>query len=264
MFKVSQEIRLNINAAGSASSSSIISGTPDPEKDGTFGRYQRTPEADAYPTEPPHVYIAPELTDPSKVQLMHFPNGAMRVDSELNFIIKRNGVKGNFDVRLEGPSGQPVAVHQQQLDPERFQIESNLNVGAGLYKVHIKCNSVPLPRSPFIIVVIGEGTNLNQLKPDSVFQSDASKVQSRGLGLSHINLVERNEFTVDASQAGHDMLFVGILGPKGYPCDEVFVKHLGRNVHRVIYRVSESGAYTLIAKWGDKHVPGSPFRLSAE
>lgn len=55
---------------------------------------------DAYPTENPLVLVAPELTDPSKVQLLHFPNGAMRINSEVDFIIKRNGVKGNFEVKV--------------------------------------------------------------------------------------------------------------------------------------------------------------------
>lgn len=38
--------------------------------------------------------------------------------------------------------------------PERIEVDFPLTE-AGLYKVHIKCNSVPLPKSPFIIVAIG-------------------------------------------------------------------------------------------------------------
>jgi len=112
--------------------------------------------------------VAPELTDAGKVQLLHFPSGAVRVNSPLGFIIKRNGVKGNFEVRVEGPSGQPIQpVRQQQLDPERFQIDCQLDAGAGLYKVHIKCNSVTLPRSPFIIVAIAGATESIDGKPAS-------------------------------------------------------------------------------------------------
>lgn len=112
--------------------------------------------------------MAPELTDAGKVQLLHFPSGAVRVNSPLGFIIKRNGVKGNFEVRVEGPSGQPIQpVRQQQLDPERFQIDCQLDAGAGLYKVHIKCNSVTLPRSPFIIVAIAGATESIDGKPAS-------------------------------------------------------------------------------------------------
>lgn len=246
-------------------------------------------KTDAYPTEPPQVYVAPELTDAGKVQLVHFPNGAVRIHSTVRFVIKRNGVKGNFDVRLESPSGQHgPALRLEQLNPERFQVQCHLTQ-AGLYKVHIKCNSVSLPKSPFIIVTIA-GTSLTEAANDlaaatpvseyslnittqgsrlcfffsivPLLQSDASKVHSRGLGLTHVNLSERNEFTVDASYAGKNMLFVGILGPQG-PCDEVIIKHLGRNVYRVTYQVRDPGHYMLVAKWGEEHIPGSPFSLDS-
>ncbi|KRG02041.1 filamin-B isoform X1 [Drosophila mojavensis] len=292
MFRVSQEIRLNSSAAGAAGQAQGLADVGDVSSSAEscciFGRYQRTPDADAYPTEPPHVYVAPELTDAGKVQLLHLPSGAVRVNSTISFVIKRNGVKGNFDVRLETPSGQHGAPLQlTQLDPERFQVECQLTQ-AGLYKVHIKCNSVPLPKSPYIIVTIAgaatpieDGNEHAASNPSSEcpiyssvhisnvcyavphFESDASKVQSRGLGLTHVNLLERNEFTVDASSAGSNMLFVGILGPQG-PCDEVLVKHLGRHVYRVAYQVRDPGDYTLVVKWGEQHIPGSPFSLCAE
>ncbi|KAH8288853.1 hypothetical protein KR054_010725 [Drosophila jambulina] len=271
MFKVSQEMRLNTQAAAGTACSPGGSGALEghsPEEGGIFGRYQRTPDADAYPAEPPRVYVAPELTDAGKVQLLHFPSGAVRINSSLSFVIRRNGVKGNFEVRVEGPSGQPIQpVQLQQLDPERFQIDCQLAAGAGLYKVHIKCNSVTLPRSPFIIVAIAglaesvEGSPASSAVP--IPESDASKVHSRGLGLTHVSLLERNEFTVDCSQAGSNMLLVGVLGQRG-PCEEVVVKHLGRNIHRVTYRVCDPGDYVLVAKWGEHHIPGSPFSLTAD
>lgn len=271
MFRVSQEIRLNTNAASLLGQTiGASSDVNSPDSICIFGKYQRTPDADAYPTEPPQVYISPELTDAQKVQLLHLPSGAVRINSTVSFVIKRNGVKGNFDVRLENPSGQHgPALQLEQIDPERFQVQCHLQQ-AGLYKVHIKCNSVPLPKSPYIIVTIA-GVSLadstfesSLLSPAmSDFLSDPSKVQNRGLGLTHINLHERNEFTVDCSTAGCNMLFVGILGPQG-PCEKVVVKHLGRNVYRVIYQVRHSGNYILVVKWGDEHVPGSPFSLISE
>lgn len=94
-----------------------------------------------------------------------------------------------------------------------------------------------------------------------LFKSDASKVVHRGLGLSQIFLNERNEFTIDGSEAGNNILFVGIFGPKGQ-CDEVVIKHVGNNVYKVTYQVEDPGNYILAAKWGDEHVPGSPFSLT--
>lgn len=92
------------------------------------------------------------------------------------------------------------------------------------------------------------------------FDSDASQVRHRGLGLHQISVNEPNEFTVDASAAGKNILFIGICGPAGQ-CDQVAVRHVGDNVYHVAYEVGHRGNYVLAAKWGEEHVPGSPFSL---
>lgn len=51
-----------------------------------------------------------------------------------------------------------------------------------------------------------------------------------------------------------------MYGPKG-PCEEVFIKHTGRNTYNVNYLVRERGEYILIVKWGDDHIPGSPYKV---
>ena len=54
---------------------------------------------------------------------------------------------------------------------------------------------------------------------------------------------------------------VGVMGPK-FPCEEVHIRHQGSNKYAVSYRVKERGNYVLIVKWGDQHVPGSPFHVA--
>lgn len=54
---------------------------------------------------------------------------------------------------MENPSGHISYVPLKIVDPERFEVCFELTE-AGLYKVHIKCNSVILPKSPYIIVAI--------------------------------------------------------------------------------------------------------------
>nr|XP_046153315.1 filamin-A-like isoform X8 [Oncorhynchus gorbuscha] len=93
------------------------------------------------------------------------------------------------------------------------------------------------------------------------FSSDASKVVSRGAGLSKAFVGQKNTFTVDCSNAGTNMLMVGVHGPKT-PCEEVYVKHLGNRMYSVTYTVKEQGNYILIVKWGDENVPGSPFHVT--
>lgn len=118
------------------------------------------------------------------------------------------------------------------------------------------------------------------------FSSDASKVISRGAGLSKAFIGQKNAFTVDCSKAGGhfvppllpqskngdfvspacflvgtNMLMVGVHGPKT-PCEEVYVKHMGNRMYNVTYTVKEQGSYILIVKWGDENVPGSPFHVT--
>ncbi|XP_034777814.2 filamin-C-like isoform X5 [Acipenser ruthenus] len=93
------------------------------------------------------------------------------------------------------------------------------------------------------------------------FSSDATKVVSRGAGLSKAFVGQKNTFTVDCSKAGTNMLMVGVHGPKT-PCEEVYVKHMGNRMYNVTYTVKEKGDYILIVKWGDENVPGSPFHVT--
>ncbi|XP_040262769.1 filamin-B isoform X3 [Bufo bufo] len=93
------------------------------------------------------------------------------------------------------------------------------------------------------------------------FASDASKVTSKGAGLSKAYLGQKSSFNVDCSKAGSNMLLVGVHGPT-IPCEEVSVKHLGSKQYNVFYHVKEKGDYTLVVKWGEEHIPGSPFHVS--
>ena len=63
--------------------------------------------------------------------------------------------------------------------------------------------------------------------------------------------------------AGHNMLMVGILGPT-IPCEEIRVRHVGRCQYTVSYVCKERGNYVLVVKWGDQHVPGSPYSFSVQ
>ena len=56
------------------------------------------------------------------------------------------------------------------------------------------------------------------------------------------------------------MLWVGCFGPKN-PCEEVHIKHQGRNQYQVFYTVKERGRYILVVRWGEKDIPGSPFEV---
>ncbi|XP_051516060.1 filamin-A-like [Myxocyprinus asiaticus] len=91
--------------------------------------------------------------------------------------------------------------------------------------------------------------------------SDASRVVAKGLGLTKGFIGQKNSFSVDCSKAGRNMLLVGVDGPK-VPCEEILVKHLGNRLYNVSYQLKEKGEYILVVKWGDEHIPGSPYHIS--
>uniref|UniRef100_A0A3Q1JKA0 Calponin-homology (CH) domain-containing protein n=1 Tax=Anabas testudineus TaxID=64144 RepID=A0A3Q1JKA0_ANATE len=92
-------------------------------------------------------------------------------------------------------------------------------------------------------------------------QSDASKVVAKGVGLTKGYVGQKNSFSVDCSKAGRNMLLVGVDGPR-VPCEEILVKHLGNRLYNVSYQLKEKGEYILVVKWGDEHIPGSPFHIT--
>lgn len=67
--------------------------------------------------------------------------------------------------------------------------------------------------------------------------------------------------TVVCFATGSNMLLVGVHGPT-IPCEEVSIKHLGSHQYNVTYVVKERGDYVLAVKWGDEHIPGSPFHVT--
>ncbi|XP_016320434.1 filamin-A [Sinocyclocheilus anshuiensis] len=96
---------------------------------------------------------------------------------------------------------------------------------------------------------------------ETVFLSDASKVICHGPGLSKSFLGRKNTFYVDCSKAGRNLLFVGMHGPT-IPCERVSIIHMGGHQYRITYAVKERGKYILAVKWGDEHIPGSPFHIT--
>ena len=62
---------------------------------------------------------------------------------------------------------------------------------------------------------------------------------------------------------GINMLMVGVLGPRT-PCEQILIKHAGNNKYNVSYVLKEAGEYMLVVKWGDQHVPGSPYYITVK
>ncbi|KAM4583192.1 filamin B a isoform 1-T1 [Fundulus diaphanus] len=188
---------------------------------------------------------------------------------------------GALAVTIEGPS--KVKMDCQEI-PEGYKVHYT-PMAPGSYLISIKYGGPNhISGSPFKARVTGTRlvnvTNANETStltldpvvrtasssfPQSALprpgDSDASKVLSRGSGLSKAFVGQKSNFSVDCSKAGKNMLLVGVYGPQ-VPCEEVLVKHLGNLQYNVSYVLKERGSYILVVKWGDDHIPGSPFNVT--
>ncbi|XP_011253233.2 filamin-A isoform X3 [Camponotus floridanus] len=218
--------------------------------------------------------------DADPAALHAYGNGLKEIKTgqKTDFIIDTcNAGSGALGVTVDGPS--KVAMDCTEVE-EGYKVRYTPLV-PGDYYISIKYNGYHIVGSPYkvpctgadlaergaqetsSIVVetvqkISKSKNVGPVLP--LFKSDASKVTSKGMGLKKAYLGKQNQFTVSAGDAGNNILYVGVYGPKG-PCEEVFVKHTGRNNYNVSYLVRERGEYIVIVKWGDDHIPGSPYKV---
>ncbi|XP_015127266.1 filamin-A isoform X2 [Diachasma alloeum] len=227
---------------------------------------------------PLRVKVGKVDADPAAIQA--YGNGLKEVKTgqKFDFIVDTcNAGAGALAVTVDGPS--KVAMDCTEVE-EGYKVRYTPLV-PGDYYISLKYNGYHIAGSPFKVpctgtdlaergasetssVVVETVQKFSKAKKDLVqmpkFKSDASKVSSKGMGLKKAYLGKQNQFSVNAGDAGQNMLFVGVYGPKG-PCDEVYVKHAGRNTYNVSYLVRERGEYLVIVKWGEDHIPGSPFKV---
>ncbi|MGH0181262.1 UNVERIFIED_CONTAM: hypothetical protein FKN15_020594 [Acipenser sinensis] len=186
---------------------------------------------------------------------------------------------GAVCVTIEGPSKVKMDCQQS---PEGYKVLYT-PMAPGNYLIGIKYGGPNhIVGSPFKVKVtgprlvsIGNANETSSITVDSESKSsspsvygalpklfsDASAVQCTGAGLSKAYMGQKSNFSVDCSKAGKNMLLVGVHGPMT-PCEEVYVKHMGNQKYSVSYMVKEKGDYILAVKWGEEHIPGSPFHVT--
>ncbi|XP_011631142.1 filamin-A isoform X3 [Pogonomyrmex barbatus] len=218
--------------------------------------------------------------DADPAALHAYGNGLKEIKTgqKTDFIIDTcNAGCGALGVTVDGPS--KVAMDCTEVE-EGYKVRYTPLV-PGDYYISIKYNGYHIVGSPYKVpctgadlaergaqetssIVVETVQKISKSKQTGpilpLFKSDASKVTSKGMGLKKAYLGKQNQFTVHAGDAGNNILYVGVYGPKG-PCEEVYVKHTGRNNYNVSYLVRERGEYIVIVKWGDDHIPGSPYKV---
>ncbi|XP_058791414.1 filamin-A isoform X2 [Phymastichus coffea] len=216
--------------------------------------------------------------DPAAIHVHGNGIEKVKTGQKADFIIDTcNSGAGALGVTIDGPSR--VAMDCTEVE-EGYKVRYTPLV-PGDYYISIKYNGCHIVGSPFKVTATGKdlaergSQETSSIVVETVqkfakakqmgpvlphFKSNASKVTSKGMGLKKAYIGKTNQFTVCASDAGNNILFVGLHGPKG-PVEEVLVKHTGRNNYNVNYVVRERGEYIVLVKWGDDHIPGSPFKV---
>ncbi|XP_042868221.1 filamin-A-like isoform X2 [Penaeus japonicus] len=233
------------------------------------------------PGSPFRLRIGKDEADPAAVSASGKGLESCVSGHKSDFIVDTcNAGAGTLAVTIDGPS--KVSMDCTEVE-EGYKVRYTPLV-PGDYYIAIKFNGYHIVGSPFKVKCSGEAVaekgvqesssvvveTVEKQKSDKHghggpiiprFTSDASKVTSKGLGLKKAHLNRQNNFTVNASAAGNNILYVGVYGPKA-PCEEVYIKHIGHNNYQVGYKIHDRGDYILLVKWGDEHIPGSPFSIN--
>uniref|UniRef100_A0A0V0J843 Calponin-homology (CH) domain-containing protein n=1 Tax=Schistocephalus solidus TaxID=70667 RepID=A0A0V0J843_SCHSO len=232
---------------------------------------------------PFRIVVGGQMADPSSVFAVGEGLSHGTVGNKNKFFVNTaNAGSGVLSVLIDGPSKVQVTCEECE-DGYEF---AYLPTVPGEYKITIKYGgNFDIYGSPFYAKITGapmgdmpeissEQTSMTLKTATKTLQSQQyeslgmvynpipANVQCTGLGLKYAMVNKDNVFYVNTSEAGNDLLLAGMAGPK-YPCDYFEINHIRDDQYKVTYRVKEKGKYLLVVKWGDEHVPGSPFVVEA-
>nr|XP_042902335.1 filamin-A isoform X2 [Parasteatoda tepidariorum] len=228
------------------------------------------------PQSPLRLLIGKDDSDPAAVQAYGPGLKETKSGTKTDFIVDTcSAGTGTLSVTIDGPS--KVSMDCTEVE-EGYKVRYT-PLAPGDYFITVKYNGYHIGGSPFKVpctgsavtdigtkeqsqVVVETSAKQAKQKADHLpkFRSDATKVTSKGMGLKRAHLHRSNQFTVNCTDAGNNLFFCSVYGPKG-PCEEVFVKAIGKNMYQVNYTVKEKGDHVVAVKWGDDHIPGSPFKV---
>lgn len=118
----------------------------------------------------------------------------------------------------------------------------------GEYKIFLSWDNYQIPHTPIIA----------KTSP----QSDASKIEISGNGLSEAKINQESDFVIDGSRAG-EMSGVPEIRLTGTRCDiDVRVLQLGHSIYRCSYTPQIPGAYLLNIKWNNIQIGESPYKVN--
>ncbi|KAK7930469.1 hypothetical protein WMY93_006864 [Mugilogobius chulae] len=242
----------------------------------------------AHPDSPFIVPVASPSDDARRLTVASLQESGLKVNQPASFAVSLNGAKGVIDAKVHSPSGALEDCCVTEIDQETGQagdpgmvsaygagleggttgtacefVVNTSNAGPGALAVTIdgpskvKMDCVECSEGYRVTYTpMAPGNYLISIKYGGPYHIVGSPFKAKITGF----IGQKNSFSVDCSKAGRNMLLVGVDGPK-VPCEEILVKHLGNRVYNVSYQLKEKGEYILVIKWGDDHIPGSPYRI---
>ena len=198
------------------------------------------------PQSPIRIDIKPAV-DLKKISLIEFEPEAF-VDCINDFTVDTSGLppdqRADIECDITGPDGSPVDSFVNKMGPDGPYQISYTPCEVGDHEIDLRHEGKPLPDSPFPVTA-KRGNN-----PD--------KVKAYGDGLEKGIVDENNYFTIETKNAGTGGLGLAMEGPS-----EATVQCVDNQDGSctVDYVPTEEGDYDITIKFGDAHIPGSPFRV---
>ncbi|OWF45693.1 Filamin-A [Mizuhopecten yessoensis] len=226
------------------------------------------------PESPFRIMIGKVDADPGMVHVSGDGLKTGTTDEPAKFFVNTcNAGSGALAVTVEGPSKVKLECKETE---EGYEFTYKPTAPGG-YLISIRYAGSYVAGSPFKAKITGQGkeSSMQEMSTCVVetvtktsvmsrftnlpkFQSEASNVTCEGNGMKKAFRGKQSTFTIDTTMAGNNILYVGMVGPKG-PCEELCVKHQGSGIYKINYIVKEMGEYMLVVKWGQDNIPGSPF-----
>lgn len=179
-----------------------------------------------------------------KLEVAQFPDGAVQADKPAQFIVRKNGAKGDLDAKVVAPSNTEDDCFIQLIDQDQYSVRFYPREN-GIHSIHVKFNGVHIPGSPYRIKVGKD-------------DADPAAVHAHGNGLGDVRTGQKTDLLIDTCNAGCGTLAVTIDGPSkvSMDCTEV------EDGYKVRYTPLLPGEYYMTIKYNQMHIVGSPFKIS--
>lgn len=184
------------------------------------------------------------MGDAHKCEILQFPQGSIQADVPAQFIVEKNGARGELDAKIVSPFNTADDCFIQAIDQDQYSVRFMPREN-GIHSIHVKFNGVHIPGSPQRIKV---GKDV----------ADPAAVHAAGNGLKDVKTGVKTDLIINTCNAGAGTLAVTIDGPSKVSMDCTDVDE----GYKVRYTPLLPGDYYMSIKYNNMHIVGSPFKIN--